>query len=102
MEYSLVARRCTAISRPSLVKSSAKHQGRNSLYARSCSTQERITLKTNDSSPHTADYYLERAAECERLADETITQENRRVLLELAARWRGLAAEADGSPPKTG
>jgi hypothetical protein len=50
-------------------------------------------MKSGDSAPRTPAYYLERAIECERLADEAVAQENRLILLELAARWRALAAE---------
>jgi hypothetical protein len=50
-------------------------------------------------SPKSADYYLERAAECERLASVAVTEENREILLKLAARWRVLAAEQNRPPP---
>lgn len=50
----------------------------------------------------TTEYYLERVAECERLAREAATEENRQILLRLATRWRALAAEQDGSPPEGG
>jgi hypothetical protein len=59
-------------------------------------------MNTGDNSPRTADYYLERAAECERLAGGATTEENRKLLLMLAERWRVLAAEQKGSPPETG
>ena len=54
-----------------------------------------------DSSPRAIAYYLERAAECGRLAD-AVTEENRNILRMLAARWRALAAEEEGSLPDTG
>jgi hypothetical protein len=57
-------------------------------------------MKSDESSPKSADYYLERAAECERLASVAITDENREILLKLAARWRALAAQ--GGPPNPG
>jgi hypothetical protein len=50
-------------------------------------------MQSGDNLPRTPAYYLERAAECERLADEAVTQENKSILLELATRWRALAAE---------
>jgi hypothetical protein len=50
-------------------------------------------MQSDDSMPRTPAYYLERATECERLANEAVTQENRSILLELATRWRALAAE---------
>lgn len=59
-------------------------------------------MKCGDNFPRTADYYLERAAECERLAGEVSTEENREILRQLAARWRALAAKASGSAPDEG
>jgi hypothetical protein len=59
-------------------------------------------MKSDESSPKSADYYLERAAECERLADAAVTEENREILRRLAARWRAFAAEQEGSPPDKG
>jgi hypothetical protein len=56
-------------------------------------------MRTGNNSSNSADYYLERATECERLARDAMIQENRRILLELAARWRALAANERGSPP---
>jgi hypothetical protein len=43
-------------------------------------------------------YCLERAAECERLADATMIADNRKILLDLAAQWRSLAEESERSP----
>jgi hypothetical protein len=57
-------------------------------------------MKSDGNSPKTAEYYLERAAECERLADAAMTAENREILLRLAARWRAFAAEQKGPPPE--
>jgi hypothetical protein len=57
-------------------------------------------MKTGDNSPRHSAYYLERAATCERLAGEATSEENRRLLLMLAARWRGFAAEQEGLPPE--
>jgi hypothetical protein len=47
-----------------------------------------------------AEEYRERAAECERLAGETRDPQSRDILLNLAKRWRELAAEeeAGGTP----
>jgi hypothetical protein len=53
-------------------------------------------------SPKSADYYLERAAECERLADAAVTEENREILRRLAAQWRAFATGQEGSPPDKG
>jgi hypothetical protein len=50
------------------------------------------------SPPRNRAYYLERAAECERLAKTAGTEENRKILLDLAARWRSFA-ERSGQPP---
>lgn len=47
---------------------------------------------------HTPADYRERAAECERLAETAVDEANRKILLDLAARWRALANEND--PPK--
>ena len=35
--------------------------------------------------------YRRRAAECERLAQEAITEEHRQTILKIAATWRALA-----------
>jgi hypothetical protein len=43
---------------------------------------------------------MERAAECERLAEAAMTAENREILLRLAARWRAFAAERKEPPDK--
>jgi hypothetical protein len=59
-------------------------------------------MKTSNNSVPTAAYYLERATECERLAREAVTEENREILRKLAARWRGFAAEKTENPPKRG
>jgi hypothetical protein len=68
---------------------------------RSCSDR-RSAWKSVNNHPQSADYYLERAAECERLAGEVMTEENREILRQLAARWRALAAEPDRSLFDTG
>jgi hypothetical protein len=51
--------------------------------------------------PYTNDYCLERAAECERLAEEVLSEQDRKILLDLAKRWRALA-KTEGSPPDRG
>lgn len=84
-----------------LVKSSPKHQGWKSLVALLL-VWERNAVKSSDNLPRTAGYYLERAAECERLASVTVTEENREILRQLAARWRALAAEVSKSPSDSG
>lgn len=55
-------------------------------------------MKLSINSPKTAEFYLERAVECERLANEAIAKENREILLRLAARWRAFAAERQAPP----
>lgn len=64
--------------------------------------RERNALKSSHNFPHSVEYYLERAAECERLASGAVTEENREVLQQLAARWRAFAAQANRSPPDKG
>jgi hypothetical protein len=59
-------------------------------------------MKTRENASQSAAYCLERAAECERLADAAVTEENREILRRLAARWRAFAAEQEGSPPDKG
>jgi hypothetical protein len=63
---------------------------------------ERNAVKLGDSLPHTTAFYQERAADCERLAGEAVTEELRQIYLMLAARWRALAPTNDGSPPDHG
>jgi hypothetical protein len=48
--------------------------------------------------PRSRAYYLERAAECERLAEAAMTDDNRKILLDLAARWRAFAAQSEQPP----
>lgn len=50
-----------------------------------------------NSQPTRADY-LERAANCERLAKTAVTKENREILLELARRWRIFADQIKPQP----
>jgi hypothetical protein len=57
-------------------------------------------MKSDENSPNTAAYCMERAAECERLAEAAMTAENREILLRLAARWRAFAAERKEPPDK--
>jgi hypothetical protein len=45
-------------------------------------------------APRTSEYCLFRATDCERLAEQAVTTENKAILLELAERWRKLAAES--------
>lgn len=58
-------------------------------------------MKNSNGSHHTTDY-SERAAQCDRLAGEAVTEENRQIFLMLATRWRRLAAEDEVSPPDKG
>jgi hypothetical protein len=57
-------------------------------------------MEFDENSTKTTGYYLERAVECERLADAAMTEENREILLKLAARWRAFAAERKGPPDR--
>jgi uncharacterized protein YeaC (DUF1315 family) len=41
----------------------------------------------------TPEYYLERAVECERLADSALSAETRETMLYMAMPWQALAAE---------
>jgi hypothetical protein len=41
----------------------------------------------------TPEEYLERAAKCEKLAAEAVTERDRKVMLDVAKRWRDIAAE---------
>jgi hypothetical protein len=48
--------------------------------------------------------YRRRAAECERLAEEAITEEHRQAILKIAQTWRSLADQRQrmGVEPKKG
>jgi hypothetical protein len=56
-------------------------------------------MMQSGSPPHTRAYYLERAAECERLAGAAISEDSRKIFQGLAARWRSLADEEKDEPP---
>jgi len=47
-----------------------------------------------------AGYYVVRAAEADRLASLALSDENRQILLALAARWRAIAKALTPSPRK--
>jgi hypothetical protein len=49
---------------------------------------------TEDQSPHTVEYCLARAVQCEELASNTKFAANKAILLDMAKRWRSLAAES--------
>jgi hypothetical protein len=49
----------------------------------------------DEKSPHTSEYFLARAVQCEELATQTAFAENNAILLGLAKRWRALAAESE-------
>jgi hypothetical protein len=50
------------------------------------------------SSPHTAEYCLYRAVECDQSAEQCIDPQNKAIFLDLAKRWRTLALESpDGA-----
>jgi hypothetical protein len=55
-------------------------------------------MPPKSNTPRSRAYYLERAAVCERLADEAMTDENRKILLDLAARWRAFAEQSEEPP----
>jgi hypothetical protein len=55
-------------------------------------------MRSNSTPPRSRADYLERAAECERLAEAATTAENRKILLDLAARWRSLAERSEQPP----
>ena len=42
--------------------------------------------------------YVKRAEECERLAAECQTESNREIFLDIAAKWRRMAADAAAVP----
>ena len=44
--------------------------------------------------------YVKRAEVCERLAGECISESNRAIFMDVAARWRMLAKEAAGKNPQ--
>jgi hypothetical protein len=55
-------------------------------------------MPPKSNTPRSRAYYLERAAECERLAGTAMTDENRKILLDLAARWRSFAEQSEQPP----
>ena len=46
----------------------------------------------------TPEEYLKRAEECERLASECQSDSNRKIFLDIAAKWRSMAADAAVGP----
>lgn len=46
-------------------------------------------------APHTSEYCLARAQQCEEQAEKTRSDANKALLLELAKRWRALAVESE-------
>jgi hypothetical protein len=48
-----------------------------------------------EKSPHTSAECLARAMQCERLAEQTTFAPNKATLLDIAKRWRALAAERE-------
>jgi hypothetical protein len=55
-------------------------------------------MQSNAKAPRTRADYLERAAECERLAEAATSEENRKILLDLATRWRSFAERSERPP----
>ena len=49
----------------------------------------------DEKSPHTSEYCLARAVQCEELAEQTAFVGNKAILLNIAKRWRALAAESE-------
>ena len=45
--------------------------------------------------PHPPEYCIARAEECERLAEQAVSPENKAIFLDLAQRWRKIAGEAE-------
>jgi hypothetical protein len=45
-------------------------------------------------TPHTSEYCLARAVQCEKMAETVFLPSNKAVLLDIAKRWRALAAES--------
>ena len=54
---------------------------------------EQVRKVATQSSPHTPEYCLDRAAECDQHAQECIDPQNKAVFLDLDKRWRTLAQE---------
>jgi hypothetical protein len=53
------------------------------------------------SAPHTAEYCLARAFECDQKAEQTMDPKNKAIFFDLANRWRTLAQESkDGTSLK--
>jgi hypothetical protein len=62
---------------------------------------EQVRKVATQSSPHTAEYCLKRAAECDQHAEDCIAPQNKAIFLDLAKRWRTLAQERqDGASLK--
>jgi len=49
----------------------------------------------DEKSPHASEYCLARAVQCEELAEQTSFAANKAILLDIAKRWRALAAEGE-------
>ena len=50
------------------------------------------------SLPTTPQDYRDRATDCERVAQEAVSQETREIMVYLAERWRVLADEVEAQP----
>jgi len=46
-------------------------------------------------APHPPEYCIDRALECERSAEAAVDAGNKAIFIDLARRWRMLAADAD-------
>ena len=59
---------------------------------------EQVRKVAAQSSPHTAEYCLARAVECDEKAERCKDQKNKTIFFDLARRWRSLARESqDGA-----
>jgi hypothetical protein len=55
---------------------------------------EQVRKVANQSAPHTAEYCLYRAVECDQKAEECANPKNKQIFFDLAIRWRELAQQS--------
>ena len=48
-----------------------------------------------EKSPHTSEYSLARAVQCEEMAEKSAFPANKAILLDIAKRWRAFAAQSE-------